>query len=121
MAEAGMAAYGAAAGVAITLAIVLFALRGKGHPEELNWGKIHWLQECTCMCGCKRLDLESICCVCKVSLCNLGNQFKMCAPKWWESYVSNHELMLGWKKLTFLKPLLTHHSMEVNAFSQIQQ
>ncbi len=28
-----MVAYGAAAGVAITLAIVLFALRGKGHPE----------------------------------------------------------------------------------------
>lgn len=36
MAEAGMAAYGAAAGVAITLAIVLFALRGKGHPEDLG-------------------------------------------------------------------------------------
>jgi len=36
MAEAGMAAYGAAVGVAITLAIVLFALRGKGHPEPLD-------------------------------------------------------------------------------------
>jgi len=36
MAEAGVAAYGAAIGVAITLAIVLFALRGKGHPEPLD-------------------------------------------------------------------------------------
>ena len=34
MAEAGIAAYGAAAGVA--LAIVLFSLRGKGHPEPLE-------------------------------------------------------------------------------------
>ena len=31
-----MVAYGAAAGVAITFAIVLFALRGKGHPESLE-------------------------------------------------------------------------------------
>ena len=37
MAEAGIAAFGAAAGVAITMAIVLFALRGKGHPEPLDW------------------------------------------------------------------------------------
>ena len=36
MAEAGMAAYGAAAGVAITLAVVLFSLRGKGHPEPID-------------------------------------------------------------------------------------
>ena len=36
MAEAGLAAYGAAIGVAITLAVVLFALRGKGHPEPLD-------------------------------------------------------------------------------------
>jgi hypothetical protein len=36
MAEAGMAAYGAAMGVAITLAIILFALRGKGHPETID-------------------------------------------------------------------------------------
>ena len=36
MAEAGIAAFGAAAGVAIALAIVLFALRGKGHPEPLE-------------------------------------------------------------------------------------
>jgi hypothetical protein len=36
MAEAGMAAYGVALGVTITLAIVLFALRGKGHPEPLE-------------------------------------------------------------------------------------
>ena len=36
MAEAGMVAYGAAAGVAITLAIILFSLRGKGHPEDLD-------------------------------------------------------------------------------------
>ena len=36
MAEAGMVAYGAAIGVAITLAIVCFALRGKGHPEPLD-------------------------------------------------------------------------------------
>lgn len=31
-----MAAYGAAAGVAIVLAIVLFSLRGKGHPEDIE-------------------------------------------------------------------------------------
>ena len=31
-----MAAYGATAGVAIALAIVCFALRGKGHPEPLE-------------------------------------------------------------------------------------
>ena len=36
MAEAGIAAFGAAAGVAIIMAIVLFALRGKGHPEPLD-------------------------------------------------------------------------------------
>jgi len=36
MAEAGMAAYGAAIGVAITLALILFSLRGKGHPESLE-------------------------------------------------------------------------------------
>ncbi len=35
MAEAGMAAYGATIGVAIALAVVCFALRGKGHPEPL--------------------------------------------------------------------------------------
>ena len=34
MAEAGLAAYGAAIGVAISLAIVCFALRGKGHVED---------------------------------------------------------------------------------------
>lgn len=31
-----MVAYGAAIGVAITLAIVLFSLRGKGHPELIE-------------------------------------------------------------------------------------
>jgi len=31
-----MAAYGAAIGVAITLAIILFSLRGKGHPEPIE-------------------------------------------------------------------------------------
>ncbi len=36
MAEAGMAAFGAAAGVIIALAVVTFALRGKGHPEPLD-------------------------------------------------------------------------------------
>ena len=36
MAEAGMAAFVAAAGVAIALAVVTFALRGKGHPEPLD-------------------------------------------------------------------------------------
>jgi hypothetical protein len=34
MAEASAAAFGAAIGVAIALAVVTFALRGKGHPEE---------------------------------------------------------------------------------------
>jgi hypothetical protein len=36
MAEAGLAAYGSAIGVAIAFAVVLFALRGKGHPEPLE-------------------------------------------------------------------------------------
>ena len=35
MAEAGMAAFGAAAGVAIALAVVCFALRGNGHSAPL--------------------------------------------------------------------------------------
>ena len=37
MAEAGMAAYGSAIGVAIALAVVTFALRGKGHPEQAEY------------------------------------------------------------------------------------
>ena len=36
MAEAGMAAYGAAIGITIALAVTCFALRGKGHPEPLD-------------------------------------------------------------------------------------
>ncbi len=36
MAEAGIAAFGATVGVAIALAVVCFALRGKGHPEPLD-------------------------------------------------------------------------------------
>ena len=36
MAEASMAAYGAAAGVAIAMALVLFSLRGKGRPEPVD-------------------------------------------------------------------------------------
>ena len=36
MAEAGMIAFGTAAGVAIALAVVLFAMRGKGHPEPIE-------------------------------------------------------------------------------------
>ena len=36
MAEAGLAAYGATIGVTIAMAVLLFALRGKGHPESLE-------------------------------------------------------------------------------------
>jgi hypothetical protein len=36
LAEAGMAAYGATIGIAIALAVVTFALRGKGHPDSLE-------------------------------------------------------------------------------------
>ena len=36
MAEDGMTAYGAAIGVAIILAMVVFALRGNGHQESLE-------------------------------------------------------------------------------------
>ena len=36
MAEASVAVYGAAIGVAITLAVVTFALRGKGHKEPIE-------------------------------------------------------------------------------------
>ncbi len=36
MAEAGIAAFGATVGVAIALAVVCFALRGKGHPEPVD-------------------------------------------------------------------------------------
>ena len=34
MAEASAAAYGAAIGVAIAMAVGVFALRGRGHPED---------------------------------------------------------------------------------------
>lgn len=36
MAEASMAAFGSALGVAIALAVVTFALRGKGHHEPVE-------------------------------------------------------------------------------------
>lgn len=36
MAEASLAAFGSVIGVGIALAVVLFALRGKGHPESLE-------------------------------------------------------------------------------------
>jgi len=36
MAEASMAAFGAAIGVAIALAVVTFVLRAKGHAEEAH-------------------------------------------------------------------------------------
>jgi len=36
MAEASVAVYGSAIGVAIALAIVTFALRGKGHKEPIE-------------------------------------------------------------------------------------
>ena len=36
MAEASMAAFGSAVGMAIALAVVCFALRGKGHPEPID-------------------------------------------------------------------------------------
>jgi len=36
MAEASVAAFGSAIGVGIALAIVCFALRGKGHKEPLD-------------------------------------------------------------------------------------
>jgi len=36
MAESGMAAYGDVMGVAITLAIILFTLRGNGHHEIID-------------------------------------------------------------------------------------
>ena len=36
MAEASLAAYGSAIGVAVALAVVCFALRGKGHREPLD-------------------------------------------------------------------------------------
>jgi len=37
MAEAGIAAFGVAVGVAIALAVVCFALRGKGHAEGSHY------------------------------------------------------------------------------------
>ena len=36
MAEASMAAFGSAIGVAVALAVVTFALRGKGHHEPIE-------------------------------------------------------------------------------------
>jgi len=36
MAEAGMAAYGTVIGMGIVLSVIIFALRGKGHPEQLD-------------------------------------------------------------------------------------
>ncbi len=37
MAEAGMAAFGVTAGVAIAFAVLCFALRGKGHAEGTHY------------------------------------------------------------------------------------
>jgi hypothetical protein len=36
MAEASIAVFGSAIGVAVALAVVCFALRGKGHPEPVE-------------------------------------------------------------------------------------
>ena len=36
MSEAGLAAYGSTIGVGIAFAVVLFALRGKGHKESIE-------------------------------------------------------------------------------------
>ena len=36
MAEAAMSAFGAAVGVLIAMAVVTFALRGKGHPQTIE-------------------------------------------------------------------------------------
>jgi len=36
MAEASVAAFGSAVGVSIALAVVCFALRGRGHPEPIE-------------------------------------------------------------------------------------
>ena len=36
MAEASLAAFGSAIGVAVAMAVVCFALRGKGHHESLE-------------------------------------------------------------------------------------
>ena len=36
MAEASLAVYGSALGVAIAAAVLMFALRGKGHSEPLD-------------------------------------------------------------------------------------
>ena len=40
MAEASVAVYGAAIGVAIAVAVVTFVLRGKGHHEPIEGWKI---------------------------------------------------------------------------------
>lgn len=40
--KAGIATYGTAIRVAITLAIVLFSFRGKRHPEPLDQGEFGW-------------------------------------------------------------------------------
>ena len=36
MAEAAMSAFGAASGVLIAMAVVVFALRGKGHTQSIE-------------------------------------------------------------------------------------
>jgi len=72
MAEAGMAAYGTVIGIGITLAIVLFSLRGKGHPESLEWSwQMMEFYECTCECGCKKISDDYVCDVCKAGLCKI--------------------------------------------------
>lgn len=53
----------------ITLTTVIFVC-GKGHPEILEWD---WLMHmefyvCTCECGCKKIDNDYVCNVCKVRL-----------------------------------------------------
>ena len=35
------------------------------------------LQECVCVCGCKRLDFENICTICKSEQCKISIKLVM--------------------------------------------
>ena len=52
MAEASIAVYGAAVGVAIALAVVTFSLRGRGHHEPIEQIEWRWkIRNMTCLKG----------------------------------------------------------------------
>ena len=50
--------------------IIFSSWKRTSRTTWLRWIRME-LQECTCMCGCKRLDFDNICSVCKADLCKI--------------------------------------------------